>query len=146
MDTGRTHVHPHEHRDDANGRPSGHERRRRPERKTLPRALRAPDFRCRGLNQLRLHLRRLLHAERQLVLLTLRRQPQYRAYHRLTTEPRDTNPPLRRPQSHRTRLGEFSNVSRTAPRGRGTLSRDERVRRIDLRWGVYAYLLKDRTE
>src|SRR5437588_6851375 len=42
--------------------------------------------------------------------------------------------------------GQFSNVSRTAPRGRGTLSRDERVRRIDLRWGVYAYLLKDRTE
>ena len=28
----------------------------------------------------------------------------------------------------------------------GTLRGDERVRRIDLRWGLYAYLLQDRTE
>src|SRR5436309_668600 len=32
------------------------------------------------------------------------------------------------------------------PVAAGTLRGDERVRRIDLRWGLYAYLLQDRTE
>src|SRR6266496_4201866 len=46
-----------------------------------------------------------------------------------------------------TRLGQCSGMfPEQRPVAVGTLRGDERVRRIDLRWGLYAYLLQDRTE